>query len=694
MDNSKIIYEEINDILSDAIINNNKDSTFNSLCNLIVKKTASKLGIIYKFTTENESKKYLKMLAIHIDKDFIENSDQDFLSTHFEDGKIVIKNMNNMLCKPYFTKETHVENNIHDIGKFPEGHPLIRNVMISPLLMENKVYGIMTVGNKETDYTDNDKNWLEIIAKMVTSIFIHFSDKELLIKQKETFLANMSHEIRTPLNGIIGMSKILFDTNISIIQRDYINTISKCSIQLMEIINDILDFTKLSTGKIKLTCKSFSLKKMLSSIFDILNIKITENHLDIIKYIDKNVPDLIITDEKRLKQLIMNIMSNAVKFTSKGKIILKISVVNIENNKYTLKFIIKDTGCGISLIKLENIFESFNQIVTNFAAISEGTGLGLAISKYLVNLFGGDIVIDSEEFIGTTVTFTIKIYKDEIDFDTDKLLTRKICKDKSVLILDKELKRRISLSNIMLDLTAKPTPIYSLDEAKIYVKNINFDYIMITQSSVTPDDMINFIKLINSNIKKCHLIFLREEESIIDKYFKHKINEPITDFKVIKLINEINQIDSSINKIDHDDTKESKLSILIAEDNLSNLKVIELMLNNLGYINHKSVTNGIDMVTEALTKNYDLIFVDLKMPILDGIQATKQIKDKMTDNSPIMIAMTASILDEVKHLCYNVGMVGFIGKPIQSDELEVLLSLVNEKIELKNKDLNKLVKTI
>lgn len=691
MDNSKIIYEEINNILSNAVVNNNKDDTFNSLCNLAVEKTNSNLGIIYKFTTRDGDRKYLEMIAINNDKDFIKNCDQDFLTIYFEKDKILIKNMNNMLCKPYFTKKTHVENKMDDIGKFLKGHPPIRNIMIAPLLMENTVYGVIAMGNKETDYTDNDKNWLEIMAKMTTSIFIHFSDKELLVKQKETFLANMSHEIRTPLNGIIGMSRMLFDTNISITQRDYINTISKCSIQLIEIINDILDFSKLSTGKIKLSTKSFSLQNLLSSIFDILNIKITENQLDIIQNIDEDVPDFIITDEKRLKQLIMNIMSNAVKFTSKGKIILKITVINVEDNKYTLQFIIKDTGCGISKKKLETIFESFNQLVTDFSTISEGTGLGLAISKYLVNLFKGDIIIDSEEFVGTTVTFTVKINKGVTNFDTDKLLAKKICKGKSVLILDKKSAGRIALSNIILDLTAKPTPIYSLDEAKIYVKSIKFDYIMITQSSITSDDMIDFIELMDSNIKHSNLILLKAEPSIMDTHFKYKINEPVTDIKVIKLINKIN---STIAKNNEEDTKESKLNILIAEDNHSNLKVIELMLNNLGYINHKAVTNGIDMVTEALTEKYDVILVDLKMPILDGIQATKQIKVKMKDNSPLMIAMTASILDEVRQLCYDVGMVGFIGKPIQFDELEALLSVANEKVESKNNNFKTLVKTV
>lgn len=685
MDDSKSVYQEINNILSNAVVTSNKDDTFNSLCNLVVEKTDSNLGIIYKFTTEDKDRKYLEMMAIHIDKDFIEKGDQDFLTTHFEKGKIVIKNMNNMLCKPYFTKKTHVENNMKGIGKFPAGHPPIKNVMITPLLMNSIVHGVIAVGNKETDYTDSDKDWLEIIAKMTTSLFIHFSDKELLVKQKNFFLANMSHEIRTPLNGIIDMSRMLFDTNISSTQRDYVNTIIKCSIQLMEIINDILDLSKLSTGKIKLSNKSFSLKKMLSSIFDILNIKITENQLDIIQHIGENVPDFIITDEKRLRQLIMNIMSNAVKFTSKGKIIFKINVINIEDNKYTLQFIIKDTGCGIPKLKLKNIFESFNKFVTDFVTISEGAGLGLAISKYLINLFGGDIFIDSEEFIGTTVTFTVKINKSGTDFDTDKLLAKQICKGKSVLILDKDASERMALSNIILDLTAKPTPIYSLEEAKIYVKSIKFDYIIITQTSVKSDDMINFIELMQSNIKHSNLILLRKEPSMIDANFKYKINEPVTDIKVVKLINEIN---STNTKID-DNIPTSKLNILIAEDNHSNLKVIQLMLNNLGFINHKAVTNGVDMVTEALTENYDVVFVDLKMPILDGIQATKQIKEKMRDNSPLLIAMTASILDEVRQLCYDVGMVGFITKPIQFDELEVMLSVVNEKVE--SKDLAKTV---
>lgn len=688
MSDCKLKFDLLNNILTNAIVNDKKDETFNMLCKAAIKESSSKVAIMYQFKNDDDEK-YLDIISVILDDNFIKEGDHGFLSTHFKDNKIVIKSKNNLLCKPYYTKETVIENNMREVGKFPRGHPCMIRVMISPMMINNQIYGIIAVGNKDIEYTNMDKDWLERIATLSTLVYIHFTDKALLIKQKETFLANMSHEIRTPLNGIIGMSRMLFDTNISIVQRDYINTISKCSIQLMEIINDILDFSKLSTGKIKLITKSFSIKEMLGSIFDILNIKITENQLDIIQQISDDVPDFIITDEKRLKQLIMNIMSNAVKFTKKGKVMLKISVDAIHGNRYKLLFTIKDTGCGISTEKLDTIFESFNQLVTNFATISKGTGLGLAISKYLVELFNGDINIESEQYVGTTVTFSVNVNKGGTDFDTDKIAAKQYCKDKNVLILNKDAEERIKLGNIILGLNAKPTPIYSLVEAEMFIKNINYHVVIINQDSINFDEVIDFYQKNTKYLENSIKILLKDKNSKIDDLFEYKVNYPINDKKIVALFSEIKN--KGTKQVFPQQKVSHKLNILIAEDNQSNLRVVELMLDNLGYYKHTSVTNGVDMVTESATGQYDVVLVDLKMPILDGIEATKQVKARMKDKAPILIAMTASILDEVKQLCYDVGMVGFIGKPVNLDELDVLLSLVNDQVEKQD---DQLVKTI
>lgn len=698
MDNSKKIYQNINNILINSFVKNDKNMTFNNLCNLAIEKTNSSLGIIYKLETDNNDKNILNMIALHIDKSFIENGDQTFFKKYFKNGNITIKNNDNILFKPYNTKKTHIDNNIWKNGKFPKGHPLIKRLIVSPLIIDNNVYGIIAIGNKDKDYVEEDKEWLEIIAKLTTSFIINFSNKELLVKQKDGFLSNMSNMIRKPINGIINMSRMLFDTNISSDQREYINTISKYSIQLIEIINDILDFSKLSSEKIQLTNKFFSLRNMLSSIFDILNIKITENKLDIIQHIDDDVPDFIISDQKRLTQLIMNIMSNAVKFTTNGKIILKISVSNIKDNKCTLKFIIKDTGCGISESKLNSIFKYFDKPVKDFININEESEIGLIISKFLIKLFEGDIIIESEESIGTKVTFTVKVNIAEKEFNTDKLIAKKNCKGKSFLILDKNQTERINLSNIILDLNATPTPIYSLDEAKIYVKSIKFDYILIKKQSISSDDIIDFLNTMKKYIKNSNLVLLRNIPSIIDNKFKYKIDEPVTDVKIIKLINKIEKINNPDDQNNSDKTYSNsknkklyskKINILIVEYNSSNLKIIKHMLDNIGFINYNYVTNKDNMIKETLSNKYDAIFVDITTEILDGINATKIIKRKMKKKAPFIIAMTDYILDNIKKKCYDIGINGFIKKPIKFEELKAMLSIIKDKVTKQ-----KLIKTI
>lgn len=686
IDNSLKIYENIQRLLTETL-KTDIVTAARQLSKILMINTKSEVSVVYKII-KKEDEGYLDTISLNINDNFIETGSSDFINKHLVNGKFKIKNLDNMLARPFFTKELIIENNVMQNANLPEGHPTLKNVMIAPILYDKMVYGVIAVGNKEENYNEDDVKWLECISKLLGVLYLYFYKKEEILKQKDLFLANMSHEIRTPLNGVIGMSRLLFETNITLVQRDYINTISKCAIHLMEIINDILDFSKLSTGKISINNETTSIKDILTSVFDIINIKITEKQLDVFQQISSEIPEMIITDPKRVKQILVNLLSNAVKFTNKGKIVVKITVQKVIDNTYTLLFIIKDTGCGIPNNKLGTIFESFNQVVTDFTSMSEGTGLGLAISKYIVELLGGSISIESEVDIGTTVSFTINVTKSlEADkINKDKVI--KLCKNKTALVINTNTQSRIDFCTMLLEFGIRPTPIATINEALMYISNIEFDLIFIDGLDITNQTGGELLKNINKILPNCiTFLLVKDEDSNVEtnKLFINKMPTPVD--KNIFVNSLIKVMDK--NDILNTENKSKNLSILIAEDYESNRQVLESMLDKLGYTNYSSVIDGESMVTEALTGSYELILVDLKMPVLDGIKATEKIKNILGDDSPIMIAVTASVLDEVKKRCYEVGMSGFLPKPVNFDELQTMLDIVNDRVKS-----NKNIKTV
>jgi signal transduction histidine kinase/DNA-binding response OmpR family regulator len=556
---------------------------------------------------------------------------------------------------------------------------------------------------------------------------------EQAYNHKSIFLANMSHEIRTPLNGIIGMLTLLEDTKLTNDQQDYILMVKECSYNLMTIINDILDYSKLEVGKISLDIKPMNLQECIESTNDIVLSKIYEKSLEYTTNIDNSLPSLIYGDPNRIKQILLNLLSNSIKFTDKGTIFINIesisgddyellknkysqyTIVNnvLENsigsdnlcvNKIYLRFDITDTGCGIDQSDMQKLFKSFSQVDNHITSkIYQGTGLGLAISKELVELMGGFIWLDSSEvntgsrfsFILPTMECCDKIISDEI---SDSVLN-----NANVLIVDDNLHNRISLTGMVTKWGMKPYVFSNGEEALHFTRLTKFDIGLIDICMPKMDGISFATKLREQNefnnmeFPLIALSSLGDKNANKSKHFKTQVIKPIKETKLkricIDLLQTRNthiQTESVIQKplsldkyIIQNDLSElkSNVRILLAEDVYINQKVVVSFLNKIGYDNIQVVENGQQCIDIAINNPFDIILLDIRMPIKNGEVVLQELNNFYSNKRrPYIIAVTAYCLREDKERYLNMGFDDYIPKPITIDELSKCLNKFIETI--------------
>ena len=624
---------------------------------------------------------HLPLAVMGLDKDDLITSINPAFRDFFQytDEEVIGKNFKDMIVPP--DKQDNAITNIQLVNQgravrqdgvrvSKSGKRIDVEIFAVPEVEDAKQVGIVVVYN-------------DISAQKETEDLLRAAknEAEQASRAKADFLANMSHEIRTPLNAIVGMTGLLLDTDLDTEQVGYVEIIRNGSDNLLTIINDILDFSKIEAGKMELEVQPFYLRDCVESALDLLAARAGDKHIDLAYVIDDGVPLVILGDITRLRQILVNLLSNAIKFTEEGEVVVSVGVKKLVDNQAEIEFRVRDTGIGIPKDRMNRLFKSFSQIDSSTTRKYGGTGLGLTISKELTELMGGGISVESEVGVGSVFRFCIPV---EIDLDAKPKKYQTVqatFKDQRVLIVDDLEVNRTILFKQTYSWGMVPTAAASGKSALALLESgLRFD-IAILDMQMPEMNGITLARKIHAMLGEETMPIMMLTSMGRDLNLEKGVELAAFLSKPIKPSNLFNALYSVLLDkpqaapekkappvIDPDMAVYKPLKLLLAEDNLINQKVAAGILGKLGY-RIDIAANGIEVLQALERQPYDVVFMDIQMPEMDGEETTRNIMERWGADQPKIIAMTANALEGDREKYISMGMDGYVSKPIRIEEL-------------------------